>query len=452
MSATQVPIINKQLEEIRDAIIMTSGIQNQDQTWRQIHNLVKAGMGPKLYPVGTQFAVPKETSMTASLGIHTGVTAVSVSEETFLNKIGATGSGLHEFVFDGAAWIYHGEPVRLSDYGITPTGTPANGDEILITEAFDVILFDVVDHRTLTDPADGESKPAMILLMHHCINSRPFDECEAIYYAESALAAGSYKLTVADDSWKTENNAAFYFTLTQQVPAGGQIVFPGGWDATFNNKSAKTYSGPTSTTPIETVTLSTTAIAGATDLGTTGSGNVNHIQRAKCGSNNYKESALRQWINSRAAAHAWWGSTNKFDRPSSYANVAGFLHGMDSEFLAAARAITVACKTNNLFELPGWTLNAAYTVEDKFWLASRNEMGYGTENVAEGSVFKLYDGAANVDRIKYDISAQSTARYWWLRSPYPGNANNVRYVYSDGSLSGYGAYGGSAAAAACAIM
>ena len=94
----------------------------------------------------------------------------------------------------------------------------------------------------------------------------------------------------------------------------------------------------------------------------------------------------------------------------------------------------------------------SYTVADKFWLASRNELGWGTENVAEGTVFKAYDGAANVDRIKYDLSSQSTARFWWLRSPYPGDASTVRAVSSDGSLSGSAAYNGHGAVAACAIM
>ena len=452
MSATQIPLINKQLEEIRDAIIMTSQIQNEEQSWKQIHNLVMAGAGPKLYPVGTQFAVPKETSMTASMGTHTGITGVSVTEETFLNHGDAIGNGLHEFKFDGAVWIHNGEPVNLTDYGISVTGTPAADDEILITEAFDVLLFDVVDHRTVVDPADGLSKPAMILLMHHVIYTKPFDEPEAIYYAESALAAGDYYITIENDPWKTENNAPHYFTLTQAVPAGGQIVFPGNYDRVFNGQTLKTYSGPDSTSVIESATITTTEIVGATNLGTTGTGNVNHIHRVKCGSNNYKESAIRQWINSKAVANGWWNGSNKFDRPSSYANAAGLLHGMDGEFLKAVRAITIPCKTNNTFELPGWTLNAAYTVADKFWLASRNELGYGTESVAEGTVFKAYDGAANVDRIKYDLSSQSTARNWWLRSPFPSYGGLVRYVSSSGAVDNYRAYLGYGAVAACAIM
>lgn len=423
------------------------------QNWKGVQNLVRAGMGAKAFPVGTQFLVEKETSLSASLGAHTGITAATVTEETFLAAEGVVGSGLHEFKFDGAVWIYNGEPVNLATYGIGVTGTPAEGDEILITEAFQNILFDVVDHRTVTDPVDGVSKPAMILMMHHVIYGRPVDEPEALIYAAEAIAAGSYKFKCVNDPWTNGNNDKyFYFTLAQAVPAGGQIVVSAAYNAALSGCTVKTYSGPSSTTAIETTTLSDTEIADATDLGTCRSGNVNDIARAKVGSNNYKESALRQWINSKAAANGWWAGTNIFDRPSSYANQAGLLHGMDADFLAVVRAITVACKTNNTFELSGWTLNTAYSVEDKFFLASRDELGWGTENVAEGSVFKAYNGAANVDRIKYDLSAQSTARLWWLRSPSPSRAYHVRFVYTDGSLDSYRATNGNGAVAACAIL
>lgn len=41
--------------------------------------------------------------------------------------------------------------------------------------------------------------------------------------------------------------------------------------------------------------------------------------------------------------------------------------------------------------------------------------------------------------------------FWWLRSPYPGNASSVRRVDTDGSLSYYGACLGVGAVAACVI-
>jgi len=422
------------------------------EDWGAVRYLVRKGEGELAFPVGTQFLVEKENSMTASLGTHTGVTAVSVNEETFLAHEGMVGTGLHEFVFDGAAWIYHGEAVRLTDFGITVTGTPAAGDEVLITEAFDRILFDVVDHRTVTDPADNTQKPAMFLLMHNVIYSKQFDAIEALFYAEEGLAAGTYHFTIQNYDATYGGNKTYQFTLTQPVPAGGQIVLDWPYNVQLLGRSVKTYASATSTTQIEAAVLSEGT--DGTDLGTTDgtSTNLNHIHRARYGSNNYKESALRQWINSAAVANAWWAPSNIFDRPPAYANLAGFQHGMDSDFLAVVKAITIPCHTNNTYELPEWTKDTAYNLVDRFWLASRDELGFGTERVADGTVFAAYNGAGNTDRIKYDLSNASTARYWWLRSPYPSHANYERIVDTDGSLSNDRAYYGVGAVAACVIM
>ena len=336
------------------------------EDWGAVRYLVRKGEGELAFPVGTQFLVEKENSMTASLGTHTGVTAVNVNEETFLAHEGMVGTGLHAFVFDGAAWIYHGEAVRLTDFGITVTGTPAAGDEVLITEAFDRILFDVVDHRTVTDPADNTQKPAMFLLMHSVIYSKQFDAIEALFYAEEGLAAGTYHFTIQNYDATYGGNKTYQFTLTQAVPAGGQIVLDWPYNVQLLGRSVKTYASATSTTQIEAAVLSEGS--DGTDLGTTDgtSTNLNHIHRARYGSNNYKESALRQWINSAAVANAWWAPSNIFDRPPAYANLAGFQHGMDSDFLAVVKAITIPCHTNNTYELPEWTKDTAYNLVDRF--------------------------------------------------------------------------------------
>ena len=431
------------LERVAEAIeaiaINGAGSASNAQNWPAIRNLVRAGMGPKAYPVGTQLIVEKETSLSAAMGTHTGITGVTVTEETFLAKVGIVGTGIHEFKFDGAAWIYEGEAVKLSDYGLSVTGTAADGDEIVVTEAFDKIVFEVAGHKKV----NGNHR--MVLVMRDVIYGRQVDREEALIYVEEALTAGTYNI-VSDDA----TPVTYQFTLQNAVAAGSIMTatWPGsGYDLT--GQSIKVYANGNLTTVLETAAI--TVGNDGTNLGTVAAGNVNHRQRARYGSNNYKESALRQWINSKAAANAWWKSTNKFDTIPTYANVAGLLHGMDSDFLDCVVPTVVACKTNNTFELPGWTKNTAYTVEDKFYLLSRNEVGFGTENVAEGDVLELYNGATNADRIKYDLSAQTTARSWWLRSPYPGYAYNVRCVYSDGSLYSYSACNGVGAVAACEI-
>ena len=418
-------------------------ILSSGDSWAGVQYLVRAGKGATAFPVGTQLRTRKETSMSASLGTHTGITAASVNEEAFLSHEGRIGNGIHEFRYDGAAWIYENQPVTLSDFGITVTGTPNSGDQVIVTEAFTEILWDVVEHKTVN------GSPRMVLLMHNCWYNRPFDAIEALYYAEEGLAAGTYHFTIQNWDAAYGGNKTYQFTLTEAVPAGGHILLDWPYNQQLLGRSVKTFSGKTSTTQIEAAVLSEGS--GGTDLGTTDgtSENLNHIHRARYGSNNYKESAIRQWLNSGAAAGGWWNSQTKFDLKSGYAGEAGFLHGMDSDFLDAVQESTVKCGTNNTWELPGWTKNAAYTVQEKFYLPSRPEVGLGAESMDQGSVWSYYSSAEDDDRIKRDFGG--TARNWWLRSPYPSCANYVRSVYSSGALSNYGACSGNSAAAACEI-
>ena len=136
-------------ERIANALelIAINGSVEDAQSWKTVQNIVRSGLGEKAFPVGTQFVVGKENSLTCAMGTHTGITAVAINEETFLAAEGIVGTGIHEFKFDGAAWIYEGAPVVITTFGITVTGTPAEGDEIIVTEAFDKIVFDVVQHR-----------------------------------------------------------------------------------------------------------------------------------------------------------------------------------------------------------------------------------------------------------------------------------------------------------------
>ncbi len=418
-------------------------ILSSGDSWAGVQYLVRQGKGATAFPVGTQLRTRKETSMSAALGTHTGITAVSVNEETFLGHEGRIGNGIHEFHYDGAAWIYENQPVTLSDFGITVTGTAKNGDQVIVTEAFTEILWDVVEHKTVN------GSPRMVLLMHNCWYNRPFDAIEALYYAEEGLTAGTYHFTIQNWDATYGGNKTYQFTLTEAVPAGGHILLDWPYNQQLLGRSVRTYASKTATTQIEAAVLSEGS--DGTDLGTTdgNSTNLNHIHRARYGSNNYKESAIRQWLNSAAAAGGWWESQTIFDLRSTYAGEAGFLHGMDSDFLDVVQESTVKCGTNNTWELPGWTKNAAYTVQEKFYLPSRPEVGLGDESMDQGSVWSFYDGAADTDRIKRDFG--STARYWWLRSPYPSNANNVRNVTSSGALNGSNAYNGYCAAAACEI-
>lgn len=71
----------------------------------------------------------------------------------------------------------------------------------------------------------------------------------------------------------------------------------------------------------------------------------------------------------------------------------------------------------------------AATTSDKLWLLSYTEVGLGG---SEGTAYSVFN--SNSARIRKNGSSAYT---WWLRSVY--SSSDFRYVYSDGTLSGYNA-------------
>ncbi len=308
-------------------------------------------------------------------------------------------------------------------------------------------LFDVVAHDYLKSVHD-ENAHTMTIQQHDLLPSTQFDASEAFYYAETQLAAGTYNFTLATtySSWA---EGTYQFTLTQPVPAGGQLAISGYADAAMTARQVRSYANRTTTTATESVAI--TAGSGGTNLGTFGEG-LNHSHRVSYGSNNYKESAMRQFLNSSAAAGSVWTPQTKFDRPPSWqTSMAGYKAGLDQDFLAVVGKVVLPCSANTIYEAPDSSIakGAKYTLNDEFYLASRAEI-FGSHDVNDDTVlFPFYEGAGNADRIKY---RDGSAAIWWLRTLNSGGANYVRLVISDGTVySGYAviAYG---LAPACTIV
>lgn len=360
-------------------------------TWEDIKNAVRLGLGEKLFPVGYEFTT--EDSVTGAV----------------------------------ITWVVRGHNHHA-----------AANDKLEYTMTLEA--------KYVYGAASGTYK------------SLVFDATEALYYAAEELPAGTYNFTVANQAWYTaDNGKVFQFTLTKAVPAGGQIVMSMTYNATLEGKTVKTYASATSAAAIETATL--TEGSEGTSLGTTDgkSENVNHMHRAIFGSNNYAQSAARQWLNSDAAAGAVWAPSNIFDRPPSWnTSYSGLMLGLPADFLAAVQPAVIPCRTNSIYELNSldgteFTINQVYELHDKFFLLSRPEI-YGTWDSAtykDGELLEFYEGFTDTERIKYD--AAGSARYCWLRSPDPGDANYERVVYTSGALSSSTAYHGYGVAPACII-
>lgn len=309
-------------------------------------------------------------------------------------------------------------------------------------------LFDVVAHDYLKSVHD-ENAHTMTIQQHDLLPSTQFDAPEAFYYAETQLAAGTYNviLATAYGGWAA---GTYQFTLTQAVPAGGQLRINGYESTAITSLKVQSFANRTTNTTTESVAI--TAGSGGTNLGTFGEGAINSIQRVSYGSNNYKESAMRQFLNSSAAAGSVWTPQTKFDRPPSWqTSLEGYKAGLDQNFLAVVGKVVLPCSANNIYEAPDSSIakGAKYTLNDEFYLASRAEI-FGSHDVNDDTVlFPFYEGAGNADRIKYrDGSAAS----WWLRTPISGLAIYVRLVLSGGTVNGNGADHAYGLAPACTIV
>ena len=290
-------------------------------------------------------------------------------------------------------------------------------------------LFDVVAHDYLKSVHD-ENAHTMTIQQHDLLPAVQFDASEAFYYAEAELPAGTYNFTlaIAYSSW---TEGTYQFTLTKPVPKGGQLAINGYADAAMTARQVRSYANQTTTSATESVAI--TAGSGGTNLGTFGEG-LNNSQRVSNGSNNYKESAMRQFLNSSAAAGSVWTPQTKFDRPPSWlTSLAGYKNGLDQDFLAVVGKVVLPCSANYIYEAPdsSITKGTKYTLNDDFYLASRAEI-FGNHDVNDGTVlFPFYEGANDADRIKYRYGSAAS---WWLRTPQSGNAYIVRLTYSRGTM------------------
>lgn len=334
------------------------------------------------------------------------------------------------------------------------------GDQLTCQRGGVNLVWDVIgiDHDTLADPQFTHS---LTLQLHDCFpTNMQFDAPEAFYYCETELPAGTYRFTIDSTYGATYNDLTSYqFTLTQAVPAGGQLTFPWNRDVNASTIKVNSYASATSTTAIEQVAVSEGT--DGTNLGTlTGAGDVEHhlnsIHRVRFGSNNYAESAIRRWLNSDKPAGQVWTPQTKFDRPPSWVSTAdGFMYGMDADFLAVIGKTHIVVARNTICDGGGFD-----EMDDYFFLPSRSEIYGGVEvsGVDEGTAYPYYADysdltAAGTDadsnRIKY---RNGTAQYWWNRTPYSGNGGGVRLVFTAGYVSDYNASYSAGVAPACNII
>lgn len=424
------------------------------QTWKDVQSIVRSGLASKYFNIGDQFVVERLINVTASVRGSTDIIAATIDANKFVEGVGETKSGEYLFKFDNHSWHdTDGSAIKLADYGITVTGTPRANDTVTVTETTEQLTFDVIgiDHDT---PADKNYTHSMTLQLHDVLTTDfIYDGSEAAWYIDEAsypkgLSAGTYHF-LATTEW---DNDTYCFTITKNVPVGGQIVYD------FNDLQVITYSSATSTTAIETVSF---------DIGDDGAALPDILYNAKTdnandiyrywGSGNWAESALRQWLNTSEDANTWWKPMTVFDRPPAYAATTdGFLKNIDYSFL---NVLGDVIKTTQRSITDGYGLE---TSVERFFLLSRSEVYANAEREddgAEGTVYPYYgveysnlsapDTSADRNRVKYK---NGSTYFYWLRTPLVDYGSSVRRVVSTGSLSASHAYVSGGVAPACVII
>ena len=322
------------------------------------------------------------------------------------------------------------------------------------------VPLDVV-HFGNVETEDGQTKPGMFLQWHYTAPfGVQFSNYQAFYYCESELPAGTYCVTIGEN-WSPGcvKNSTCNFTLTQSVPAGGQLAgFRGVSGANPTTLSVYSYADRTTATPQETVSISEGA--SGTSLGTLtfARGVLNGLQSVAYGYNRWSMSALRQFLNSDGAVGTWWIAQHDYDRPpNELSQKCGFLSGFDSDFSGVLTPIKVTTNLNTV------TDNGAQEITyDKFFLPSLEQMYIAPQLAGEGEFWEYWKQALGTESTveksgtypelkTYAIDAQTTAQYVRLRSALRGYSYLTWFFGASGGVYGSGAILAYRFAPACVI-
>ena len=350
-----------------------------------------------------------------------------------------------------AELIRNDELLEIMTYGDKMNLTWADGTNNY-TEGFNLC------HLEDAELEDGETIKVADFESHYVLPfDTVFDAPEAIYASASDLAAGDYYFKIVNDSWGGNNNKYVSFTLSESLTAGKQIrKKSGAYNASIYDCTLGIFTNGADLvgTALE-FTVSDTEPATGTSLGQTdGAADCNHWHCVVLGNNSWKLSAVRQFLNSTAAAAAWWTQQHKWDVKPAYADSKdGYLKGFDSSLLDHMRVTKVITARNTVFNNGATPLGGMDETYDRVFLASLEQMYLTPQISGEGDYWEYYKrllgrtspaptGQTYARLIKYDLAANTTSRYRWLRSAYRGYALHEWHVGTSGTVSSNYAYYG----------
>jgi len=321
----------------------------------------------------------------------------------------------------------------------------------------------------------------------------PFSPYQAFLCAgENGLPAGTYHVKMGFN-WGTNvvANKYYQFTLTQALPAGGQLAgFRGAPDQAPSNWRVYAYASATATTETETCVV--TEGSGGADLGTfTAAGyavvpasgtpstmssvtvggtsysyyGLNSLHRVAYGNNRWLHSPQRQFLN--GVGLNWWSPATVFDRPPDYVGYKGFLTGFPEELVDHMAQREIKTSLNTVTD--GGTSNGAEcdVTYDKVWLPSSEQMNLACTSLGipygvEGDAFEYWVMVYGSTPATYwtthtefcmaSMDAPTTMRGVFQRSPSRSYGYLVAYVSASGGVGSHYAVGAYYVAPAYSII
>lgn len=335
---------------------------------------------------------------------------------------------------DVSSWSGIQKAVKL---GIAPSIFPIGTQLTVNHSKYGDMKYTVVAHNHFKN-AQSKDAPTMTLMSHNVLPSLiQFDNGEAFYQTDTEMLTGTYWFTIpyTIGEWKA---GSYYFTVYDSLPAGANFYFGSTPDEEAMLILVENFSTSTYYT-----TLHAAPGVGETNLGTFGV-ELNHTHRIYYGSNNYKESPIRQVLNSALPAGDWKPQTKYDTYPNWVRMTDGFLNGLDSTLRDTIVEVVIPCSANNTFESPDseTTVGKAYAVTDKVFLPSANELGcFGNGIINDSETLPYFKNATNDMRIKYDKDA--TPRFYWTRTPENNTSFSMEIIDSSGKATGRKAVEGS---------
>lgn len=292
------------------------------------------------------------------------------------------------------------------------------------------------DAHPLKELGDGRTGNCMDLQFIDALPiSFPFEPKQAFYNNVEMMSAGQYTFTVSvsaawgTGAFGTVGQFPYTFTLTDNVPADSQWL----WNASYSSglTEIQIYA------PYDGALLQTVTVAAGdtgTSLGTISelaTGDFNTWAHGCEGSNFWKDSAMRAWLNSDSTD--WDSRRTRFTRKHPIAGKPGFLTGLEQSLrdgMASVKVKTEPHQTDGAAPVETVDLVRLPSSIEHYFNAYLSQSAEGFK--AEGVVFDYWKAVAEANNHPDVIAGWNT--YAWLIARDPNKV--ARYVFTRSAIRG----------------